>query len=398
MLNPNLATLNDYTFARLGEILGSIAPISNEEPILFSLGEPQKSTPEILSKTIAANDHLWNRYPPPNGDKEFRDATIAWLNRRYNLPSGFLSADTNVMPVPGTREPLYQIGFICSPPEKNGKRAAILMPNPFYHVYQGAAMVGGAEAVYLPAEPENNFFPCLEGLSKDLLERTSIFFLCSPANPQGAVADKLYLKKLIELAREYDFIVAFDECYCEIYREEPPLGGLQVCAEFGLGVSNVLSFNSLSKRSSAPGLRSGFIAGDPEIIKRYGQFVTFGGAPLPLPILHTSTALWSDDTHVAENRAYYNKNFELAAEILGGHFDVKIPPAGFFLWLKVGDGKTVAKRLWEKAAIKTVPGELMGRNDVNGNNPGKPYLRIALVYDPSVTEIGLTRMLKTLFE
>ena len=206
------------------------------------------------------------------------------------------------------------------------------------------------------------------------------------------------MKKLIELAREYDFIVAFDECYCEIYREEPPLGGLQVCAEFGLGVSNVLSFNSLSKRSSAPGLRSGFIAGDPEIIKRYGQFVTFGGAPLPLPILHTSTALWSDDTHVAENRDYYNKNFELAAEILGGHFDVKIPPAGFFLWLKVGDGKTVAKRLWEKAAVKTVPGELMGRNDVNGNNPGKPYLRIALVYDPSVTEIGLTRMIKTLFE
>ena len=162
--------------------------------------------------------------------------------------------------------------------QKKRKRAAILMPNPFYHVYQGAAMVGGAEAVYLPAEPENNFFPCLEELSRDLLERTRFSFV-QPSQSARAVADKLYLKKLIELAREYDFIVAFDECYCEIYREEPPLGGLQVCAEFGLGVSNVLSFNSLSKRSSAPGLRSGFIAGDPEIIKRYGQFVTFGGAP-----------------------------------------------------------------------------------------------------------------------
>ena len=303
----------------------------------------------------------------------------------------------NIMPVPGTREPLYQIGFICVPPEKNGQRPAVLMPNPFYHVYQGAAMAGGAEAVYLPAEPENNFFPCLEDLSMDLLQRTAIFFLCSPANPQGTVADKIYLKKLIELAREYDFIVAFDECYCEIYRDDPPLGGLQVCSELGLDLANVLSFNSLSKRSSAPGLRSGFIAGDPKIIRRYGQFVTFGGAPIPLPILHASTALWSDDSHVAENRNYYNRNFEIAAQILGPHLDIKIPPAGFFLWLDVGDGEAVAKKLWEKAAIKTVPGELMGRDGVNGKNPGKPYLRIALVYEPKVTELGLTRMVKTLF-
>ena len=258
-------------------------------------------------------------------------------------------------------------------------------------------MVGGAEAVYLPAEPENNFFPCLEDLSMDLLQRTAIFFLCSPANPQGTVADKIYLKKLIELAREYDFIVAFDECYCEIYRDDPPLGGLQVCSELGLDLANVLSFNSLSKRSSAPGLRSGFIAGDPKIIRRYGQFVTFGGAPIPLPILHASTALWSDDSHVAENRNYYNRNFEIAAQILGPHLDINIPPAGFFLWLDVGDGEAVAKKLWEKAAIKTVPGELMGRDGVNGKNPGKPYLRIALVYEPKVTELGLTRMVKTLF-
>ena len=397
MLNPNLSTLNQYTFARLGQILDDIAPISNYEPILFSLGEPQKPTPKILSKTIAENDHLWNRYPPPNGDKDFRDAAVSWLNRRYKLPTDFLDADVNIMPVPGTREPLYQIGFICVPPEKNGQRPAVLMPNPFYHVYQGAAMAGGAEAVYLPAEPENNFFPCLEDLSMDLLQRTAIFFLCSPANPQGTVADKIYLKKLIELAREYDFIVAFDECYCEIYRDDPPLGGLQVCSELGLDLANVLSFNSLSKRSSAPGLRSGFIAGDPKIIRRYGQFVTFGGAPIPLPILHASTALWSDDSHVAENRNYYNRNFEIAAQILGPHLDIEIPPAGFFLWLDVGDGEAVAKKLWEKAAIKTVPGELMGRDGVDGKNPGKPYLRIALVYEPKVTELGLTRMVKTLF-
>lgn len=397
MLNPNLAPLDHYTFARLNEMLDGITPEANEIPILFSLGEPQKATPEILTKTISLNKHLWNRYPPPNGDDEFRNAAAAWLIRRYRLPKSFLVPDIHIMPVPGTREPLYQVGFLCVPPKKNGKRPAILMPNPFYHVYQGAAMLGGAEAVYLSAEPKNNFFPCLEDISKDLLARTAIFFLCSPANPQGTVASRAYIKKAIELAREHDFVLALDECYCEIYREEAPIGGLEVCAELGAGLANVVSFNSLSKRSSAPGLRSGFIAGDPQIIKRYGQFVTFGGAPLPLPILKASTALWNDDSHVLENRKYYADNFEIAGRVLGSYMDIKLPPAGFFLWLEVGNGKIAAEKLWREAAIKTVPGELMGRTDSNGNNPGHKYIRIALVYDPNTTELGLNRLVNTLF-
>jgi N-succinyldiaminopimelate aminotransferase len=397
MLNPNLAPLGHYTFARLNEILEDLVPRSNEPPILFSLGEPQKATPAILAETVAAHDHLWNRYPPPNGDEAFRGAVVGWLHRRFNLPEGFIDPERNIVPVPGTREPLYQLGFLCTPPEKAGGRPAILMPNPFYHVYQGAAMVGGGEPVYLPALAENGFLPVLEDIPEDLLARTAIFYLCTPANPQGTTASADYMKRAIELAREHDFVLALDECYCEIYRGEAPVGGLEACAALGQGLDNVLSFQSLSKRSSAPGLRSGFLAGDPRIIERYGQFVTFGGAPLPLPVLHASTALWNDDAHVVENRAYYAENFRLAEEILRPHTDVFIPPAGFFLWLDVGDGMKAARTLWHEAAIKTLPGSLMARDDERGRNPGEPYLRVALVYAPEKTERGLRRLAETLF-
>lgn len=397
MLNPNLAPLGHYTFARLNEILADLTPRSNEPPILFSLGEPQKATPSILAKTIADKDHLWNRYPPPNGDKAFRDAVVGWLHRRFNLPDGFIDPERNVVPVPGTREPLYQIGFLCTPSEKSDRRPAILMPNPFYHVYQGAAMVGGGEPVYLPARAESNFLPVLEDIPEDLLARTALFYLCTPANPQGTVASAPYLKHAIELAREHDFVLALDECYCEIYRGEAPIGGLEACADLGSGLENVISFQSLSKRSSAPGLRSGFIAGDARIVERYGQFVTFGGSPLPLPVLHASTALWSDDVHVIENRSYYEKNFKLAEEILQPHIDVFIPPAGFFLWLNVGDGMEAARTLWGEAAIKTLPGALMARDDEEGRNPGTSYLRVALVYEPEKTERGLRRLVDTIF-
>ena len=397
MLNPNLTTLGHYTFAQLNVMLEGITPKTDAEPILFSLGEPQKPAPALLSDIISKNSHLWNRYPPPNGDSEFRQAASEWLARRYELPQHFIDPDKNIIPVPGTREPLYQIGFICTPQKKNGKRPAVLMPNPFYHVYQGAAMVGDAEAVYLPTAIENNFLPNLNEISKDLLDRTAIFFLCTPSNPQGTIASIEYLQKALALARKHDFVLALDECYCEIYRDTPPAGGMEACAVLNEGLSNLVCFNSLSKRSSAPGLRSGFLVGDEEIIKKYGQFVTFGGSPLPLPILHASTALWNDDAHVAENRQYYNQNFKIAKEILGSYLDIVIPPAGFFLWLNVGDGKIAAQKLWREAAIKTVPGELMARSLPGAKNPGIPYLRLALVNDAQTTESGLKRFINTLY-
>ena len=396
MLNPDTAPLGEYTFARLNDILAGISPRSNERPILFSLGEPQKSAPDLLSETIARHSDLWNRYPPPMGDGNFRQAASGWLARRYSLPVNLIDPDKHIIPVPGTREPLYQIGFICSPKEKNGARSAVLMPNPFYHVYQGAAMSAGAEPIYLPAQEKNNFFPDLNTISEDVLNRTVIFFLCTPSNPQGSAASLKYLKDAINLARKYNFVLALDECYCEIYRGVPPVGGIEACAELGEGLSNVISFNSLSKRSSAPGLRSGFLVGDEEIIKRYGQFVTFGGSPLPLPILHASTALWNDDEHVVENRLYYAKNFRIAEEILKPYGGVSVPQAGFFLWLNVGDGIAASKKLWQENAIKTVPGELMARAGPGNENPGKKYLRLALVYDADTTKFGLQQVVKTL--
>ena len=397
MLNPNTTPLGEYTFARLNDMLADITPKSNDTPILFSLGEPQKPAPTLLSDIVASNSHLWNRYPPPTGDSQFREAAHGWLVRRYNLPSGLIDPDKHIIPVPGSREPLYQIGFICTPQKKNGAQPAVLMPNPFYHVYQGAAMSGGAEAVYLPAEAENNFLPNLELIPEQLLDRTAIFFLCTPSNPQGTSASEQYLKHAVKLARKHNFVLALDECYCEIYRGTPPVGGMEVCASLGEGLSNVISFNSLSKRSSAPGLRSGFLVGDEKIIKRYGEFVTFGGSPLPLPILHASTALWNDDKHVEENRSYYAENFRIAEGILGPHSQAPMPKAGFFIWLYVGDGKEAARKLWREVAIKTVPGELMARSLVGEDNPGQSYLRIALVYDAKTTELGLRKIEKVLY-
>ena len=358
MLNPELTPLDQYTFARLDEILSDIQPNPYESPILFSLGEPQKPTPTILADTIEAHKTLWNRYPSPRGDSAFREAAVNWLYRRYSLPNGFVDPERHVIPVPGTRQPLCQIGFICTPPEKNRKKPAILMPNPFYHVYQGAALVGRGEPIYLSAEHESDFLPVLGEISEEILTRTSIMFLCTPTNPQGTVATTKYLKNAIALAREYDFVLAVDECYSEIYRDSPPPGGLEACSELGLGMENVVCFHSLSKRSSAPGLRSGFLVGDEKIVRKFSQFVTFGGAPLPVPIMHASTALWNDDQHVIENRAYYDQNFCIAEDILRPHFDISTPPAGFFLWLKIGDGIEASRKLWKKASVKTVPGTL----------------------------------------
>ncbi len=398
MLNPNLAPFDRYTFARLNEILADIAPRTNDAPILFSLGEPQTPSPPVLAETLAANARLWNKYPPPNGDAAFRRAAADWLGRRFALPGGAVDPERHVIPTAGTREPLYQIGFLCTPPEKDGRRPAVLMPNPFYHVYQGSALAGGGEPVYLPARAENSFFPDLDALPEELLARTALFFLCTPANPQGTVAPPDYLARAIALAREHDFVLALDECYCEIYRGDPPAGGLEAPGALDDGMRNLVSFHSLSKRSSAPGLRSGFLAGDERIVARYRQFVTFGGAPLPLPILHASTALWSDDAHVSGARARYERNFAIAEAVLGPRTDLFVPPAGFFLWLDVGDGVAAARTLWREAGIKTMPGSLMGREDADGRNPGDPYLRVALVYDEETTERGLARLADILFQ
>jgi len=269
------------------------------------------------------------------------------------------------------------------------------VPNPYYLVYAGGAAMAGAEVIYLDAAAETGFLPDLRAIKPAHLERCALFYLCSPANPQGAIADLDYLKAAIKLARDWDFVLAVDECYCEIYDRAPPPGALEACHALGGDLRNVLVFHSLSKRSSAAGLRCGFVAGDPELITRFQQLRSYGGAQVPLPLQAAATALWQDEAHVEENRALYRRKFDIAERVLAGKFGFYRPPGGFFLWLDVEDGERAAKALWREAGVRTLPGGYIAKSNGSGN-PGTRYIRVALVQDEATTAVGLERMLRVL--
>ncbi|MBM3598611.1 MAG: aminotransferase class I/II-fold pyridoxal phosphate-dependent enzyme [Alphaproteobacteria bacterium] len=396
MLNPRHDAMRDHPFRRLAELIANVTPRSNEPHVMLSVGEPQGQPPPLLAETLARNSHLWNRYPLPQGTAELRQAAKAWLDRRYHLPPAMVDPEKHVVPVPGTREPLFMTGLIAVPEEKNGQRPAVLIPNPAYHIYTGAALASQGEAVYLPVTREAGFLPDLAAIDTQLLERTALMYLCSPSNPQGAIASRDYLKSAVQLARRYDFWLAVDECYCELYDKEPPPGVLEACRDLGGGMERVIVFHSLSKRSSAPGLRSGFLVGDASFIQRYILMFSYGGTPLALPVQAASAALWNDEEHVQETRALYRANFAVSEQVLGRHPGYFRPEAGMFLWLEVGDSPAVTKRLWAETGIKTLPGAYMAKPGPDGTNPGAPYLRIALVYDPATTESALRRMAKAL--
>jgi succinyldiaminopimelate transaminase len=395
MLNPRLALLPDYPFERLRGLLNPLTPPNAREPIVMSLGEPQHAYPALVQETLAANAHLYGKYPPVAGTPEFRQATAAWLARRYGLPEGMIEADHHIVPVSGTREGLFQCAFLAVPPQKAGRQPAVLMPNPFYQCYAGAALAAGAEPIYLPATRETGFFPDLAALSDEMLDRTAMLYLCSPANPQGAVASLDQLAHLVKLARERDFVLVMDECYAEIYTGAPPPGALEACARLGGSLKNVLVFHSLSKRSNVPGLRSGFVAGDPELIRLFLRIREYGGNPSPLPIYAAATALWREESHVEANRRLYAEKFDMAERVLGNRFGFYRPAGGFFLWLDVGDGEQAARELWTKAAVRVLPGTYLGA-EIDGVNPGKPYIRVAMVHDLDRTAEALRRMAETL--
>jgi len=396
MLNPRIDALPDYPFDRLRALLSDLTPPAGLPPLALSVGEPQHEAPALIAETLAQNASLWGRYPPVDGTPEFRAAVAAWLTRRYRLPEGAVDPARHVLPVSGTREALYMAADLAMPATKNGRRPAVLMPNPFYNVYGGAAVMADAEVVYLSATRDNGFLPDLTRLDDDLLARTALLYLCSPANPQGSVADVDYLRHAITLARTHDFVLAMDECYAEIYDETPPPGALEVGAAHGSGFDNVLVFHSLSKRSSAPGLRSGFVAGDPALIAKLRRLRSYAGATVPMPVLAASAALWREERHVAANRALYRAKFDLAGQILNGRFGYVRPPGGFFLWLDVGDGEQAARALWREAAIRVLPGAYLGRPDAAGVNPGASYIRVALVHDRATTADALHRLVKVL--
>ncbi len=384
MTNPRLDLLTDYPFARLRALLGDSRPPDGGEPLVMSIGEPQHPAPAMVAEVLADNAHLWGKYPPIDGTPDFRDAVTDWLAMRYGTPKGAVG----VLPLSGTREGLFMAAALAVPEAKGGARPLVATPNPFYQVYSGAAVMAGAEPLFLPATRETGFLPDLDALTDEHWARMALFYLCSPGNPQGAVADMDYLKKAIGFAREHGFILATDECYGEIYNGEPPPGALQACKEMGAGFENVLVFHSLSKRSNVPGLRSGFVAGDADLISKFQRLRSYGGATVPMPVMAASAALWRDEAHVEENRALYREKFRMAHDALGAD----VPAGGFFLWLDAGDGENAAKRLWTEAGVRVLPGAYLARPGPDGANPGQSFIRVALVHDLETVADALDRI------
>ncbi|WP_207484834.1 aminotransferase class I/II-fold pyridoxal phosphate-dependent enzyme [Arenibaculum pallidiluteum] len=397
LANPRLDRLRDYPFARLAQLLEGVAPRSNLEPIVMTIGEPQHAPPALIEETLRANAHLWGKYPPVFGTPEFRSSAVRWIGRRYgDAAAALVDPQEGVLPVSGTREALFLAAMLAVPERKAGAVPAVLLPNPFYAAYEGAAVMAGAEPVFLPCDRETGFLPDLDALSPELLARTALFYLCSPSNPQGAAADRAYLGRAIALARRHGFVLAVDECYSEIWDRTPPPGVLEVAAAMGGGLDGVMVFHSLSKRSSAAGLRSGFVAGPVELMRLYGRLRSYGMAGVPLPTLAASAALWDDDAHVEENRRLYRAKFDAAEAALGGRFGFRRPDGGFFLWLEVGDGEQAALRLWQEAGVKVLPGAYLTRPGPDGTNAGVPYIRVALVHDAEVVGEACARIAQAL--
>jgi len=384
--------LNFHPFTRLNALLAGVQP--GGTALALSVGEPQAPPPAFLAETLERHKAEWSRYPQTAGTPEFRAAVADWLTQRYRLPSGLIDRDAEIMPCAGSREAIFHVA-LASVPEWQGKgeRPAVLIPNPFYHCYAGAAAIAGAEPVFLPATRETGFLPDPEAAPEAVLRRTALAYVCSPSNPQGAVASKDYLARWLALGRRHGFTVAFDECYAEIYFGQPPAGALEVADG---RLDKLVVLHSLSKRSSAPGLRSGFIAGDRRLIRRVTQLVNYGGVAPSFPVLAASVALWRDEAHVEAVRERYRACFAIAERVIGQRFAYVPPGGGFFLWLDVGDGEQAAKRLWAEAGLRVLPGGYMARPGADGVNPAARYIRVALVHEPAVVEGALLRLVQVL--
>ena len=390
MVNDRLALLRDYPFRRLSSLLAGIDPPRDVEPVVMSIGEPQHPYPDFVPKVLARYAGLWNKYPPTTGTLEFREAVTNWLTTRYCLPNGMIDANRNILPVAGTREALFSVALLTVPTTKHGARPTVLIPDPFYQIYSGAAIMAGAEPVYVPTTEDTGFLPDFGALPIDQLERAVLAYLCTPSNPQGAVASLDQLEDHIKLARELDFTLAVDECYCEIYFDTPPPGIIQACRSDHGNLDKIIGFHSLSKRSNVPGLRSGFVVGDSKLIGEFTRLRQYTGGASPGPILATATELWKDETHVEANRRLYQEKFFDARTILGKHPYYYQPDGGFYLWLNVGDGEATTQRLWNSAAVKVMPGAYLSKE--GDSPPGKAYIRLALVNDRANTAEALERM------
>ena len=385
------SNLPAYAWPRLRALLDVHEP--GGDPINMTIGEPRHPFPAFVSDVLAASVGEFAKYPTNEGAPELLAAICGWVTRRYAVD---ITPD-RVLVLNGTREGLYNAAMALCPETKNGKQPVILTPNPFYQVYAVAALSVGAEPVYVPATPETGNLPDFVNLPADVLDRTAIAYVCSPANPQGAVADEAYWRALITLAEKHDFIIFADECYSEIYRDDAPVGALQMAKQMGAHPDRVLIFHSLSKRSNLPGLRSGFCAGGVESIKRIRALRAYAGAPLAEPLQAVATAAWNDEAHVVENRALYGAKYKIADNIFGQIAGYDSPKAGFFLWLPVENGEAAAVKLWQETGVRVLPGAYLSR-DVNGSNPGDGFIRVAMVAPTQEMQRGLTLIRDCLYD
>ncbi len=390
-----------YPFQRTRELLAPFAP--GLEPVIdLTLGEPKETIPDFLADKIKEHERLFAKYPPINGLPELREAFAAWAKRRYG-GQVTLDPETEVAVCNGSREGLFYAALPAVGRKKlpDGVSSAMLICNPYYAAYIGAALASGCEPVFLNATPQTGQLPDLEAIAKDeaLLSRTVALYLCSPANPQGAAASAEYIGKALSLARQYDFMLFFDECYSELYTGAPPVGGLQVAAATERRFDNLIVFNSLSKRSNAPGLRSGMMAGDGAFLKKLIGIRNLIGPQMSGPLQMASAAIWSEEAHVASNRLAYQEKFEICDEVLGSRFGYSRPDGGFFLWLDVahfGGGVDATVTLWKRAGVKVLPGAYLAQADRHGVNPGENFIRVALVADKPTIRQALERIVSVL--
>lgn len=378
-MNPDLSKLQPYPFERIAALKAGIQPTTEKDLISFAIGEPKHPCPELIRSALVEHLASLGTYPSTKGNTVLRETIARWLVKRFHLPVTSIDPEQHILPVNGTREALFAFAQAVVARKKGAK---VLMPNPFYQIYEGATLLAGAEPVFLPCTEETGFIPDFDAVSAETWQACQLIYLCSPSNPTGAVMSFEQIKQLLDLAEKYDFVIASDECYSELYldEEQPPVGLLEVAGACGNDrYKRCIVFHSLSKRSNSPGLRSGFIAGDAEIVKQFLLYRTYHGCAMSVPVQMASVAAWSDEAHVLENRDLYRQKFAAVLEVLSPVLEVEKPTASFYLWPESPiDDEVFTRDIYQQQHVNVIPGSYLSR-EADGLNPGKQRIRLALV-------------------